>query len=169
MARIPAGVGPKAPQVVVLFGATGDLSKRKLLPGLFHLVTGGFIPECRIVGTSLDAMDADGFRAIAKEAIQSSRHGAGKWESHWAEFSDALDYVPQPAGAGALREAVDKAVKSFDREARRVHYISVPPNAALKGVRMLGEADLIEGSRIIMEKPFGADLETRGVAQRATA
>ena len=160
MARIPAGVGPKAPQVVVLFGATGDLSKRKLLPGLFHLVTGGFIPECRIVGTSLDAMDADGFRAIAKEAVQSSRHGGSRWESRWADFAETLDYVAQPEGAGALREAVERAVKLFDREARLVHYMSVPPNAALKGVRMLGEADLAKDSRIIMEKPFGTDLES---------
>ena len=58
-------VGPGYPQVVVLVGATGDLSRRKLLPGLFHLVNAGFIPGCRIVGVSLDEMDADGFRAIA--------------------------------------------------------------------------------------------------------
>ncbi len=54
MARNTAGVGPKHPQVVVLFGATGDLARRKLLPGLFHLVSGGFIPGCSIIGVSLD-------------------------------------------------------------------------------------------------------------------
>ncbi len=159
MARIPAGVGPKAPQVIVLFGATGDLSRRKLLPGLFHLVTGGFIPECRIVGVSLDDIDAEGFRAVAREAVHASRH-ADRWEERWADFAEMLDYVPQPAGAAALREAVDRAVQSFDREVRLMHYLSVPPNAALKAVRMLGEADLSKGSRIIMEKPFGTDLET---------
>ena len=159
MARIPAGVGPKAPQVIVLFGATGDLSRRKLLPGLFHLVTGGFIPECRIVGVSLDDIDADGFRAVAREAVHTSRH-TDRWEERWADFAEMLDYVPQPAGAAALREAVDRAVHSFDREVRLMHYLSVPPNAALKAVRMLGEADLSKGSRIIMEKPFGTDLET---------
>ena len=57
--RIPAGVGPKFPQVVVLFGATGDLARRKLLPGLYHLATSGFMPGCRIIGVSLDAIDAD--------------------------------------------------------------------------------------------------------------
>ena len=50
-------------------GATGDLSQRKLLPGLFHLSTAGFIPGCRIIGVSLDDLDADGFRAIAREAL----------------------------------------------------------------------------------------------------
>ena len=67
MAKIPPGVGPRFPQVVVLFGATGDLARRKLLPGLFHLATAGFIPGCRIIGVSLDDIDADAFRAIAAE------------------------------------------------------------------------------------------------------
>ena len=59
MAKIPVGVGPKLPQIVVLFGATGDLAHKKLLPGLFHLVSAGFISKCRIIGVSLDAIDAE--------------------------------------------------------------------------------------------------------------
>ncbi|WP_200946867.1 MULTISPECIES: hypothetical protein [unclassified Roseateles] len=47
MAKIPPGVGPRLPQLVALFGATGDLAKRKLLPGLFHLCTAGFLPDYR--------------------------------------------------------------------------------------------------------------------------
>ena len=70
MAKIPAGVGPRFPQVVVLFGATGDLAKRKLLPGLFHLISAGFIPGCKIVGVSLDKLDADGFRALARTSLE---------------------------------------------------------------------------------------------------
>ena len=50
MSRIPPGVGPRNSQVLVLVGATGDLSQRKLLPGLFHLATAGFIPGFRIIG-----------------------------------------------------------------------------------------------------------------------
>ena len=71
-----------------------------------------------------------------------------------------LDYVPIAAGAGALKEAVDKAEKSFAEEAQRVHYLSVPPNAALSAIKMLSEAQLAGGSRVIMEKPFGTDLES---------
>ena len=79
-------VGPRYPQVVVLVGATGDLSRRKLLPGLFHLVSAGFIPGCRIIGVSLDDIDADGFRKIAREALDqfSSRKVS---EADWAAFS----------------------------------------------------------------------------------
>ena len=66
MAKIPPGVGPQFPQIVVLFGATGDLARRKLLPGLYHLCSSGFIPACRIIGVSLDDIDADAFRAVTR-------------------------------------------------------------------------------------------------------
>src|ERR1700730_16529761 len=67
LAKNSSRVGPRYPQVVVLVGATGDLSRRKLLPGLFHLVCSGFIPGCRIIGVSLEEFDALGLRKIARE------------------------------------------------------------------------------------------------------
>src|SRR5690348_15323468 len=59
---------PLNPHVVVLFGATGDLSRRKLLPGMLHLFQAGLLPECRIIGTSLDDLDDDSFRTLARKA-----------------------------------------------------------------------------------------------------
>ena len=73
-------------------------------------------------------------------------------------FAECLDYVPMNAGAQALREAVEKAEASLGEETRRLHYLSVPPKAALSVVQMLGEANLVDRARIIMEKPFGTDL-----------
>ncbi len=158
MKKVPVGVGPKYPQVVVLVGATGDLSRRKLLPGLFHLVQAGFIPGCRIVGLSLDDIDVDGFRANARDALnQFSTRPVS--EPEWAAFAEMLDYVPLSAGPDPLKAAVLKAEQSFDgADTRRIHYLSVPPSAALPAVRLLAEAGLVERSRIIMEKPFGVDL-----------
>jgi glucose-6-phosphate 1-dehydrogenase len=142
---------------VVLVGATGDLSRRKLLPGLFHLTSAGFIPACRIIGVSLDDLDVGSFRAIAREALcQFSSRKVN--DDDWATFSDILDYVPLAAGADVLKAAVERAEESLNAESRRLHYLSVPPNAALSAVRLLGEAGLVERSRIIMEKPFGTDL-----------
>jgi len=154
-----ARVGPQHPHVVVLVGATGDLARRKLLPGLFHLSSTSFIPGCRIVGVSLDDIDAEAFRKIARGALDefSSRKVA---DADWSSFCDCLDYVPLTAGAGALKAAVDRAERTFSGESRRLHYLSVPPNAALSAVRMLGEAGLVERSRVVMEKPFGTDLES---------
>jgi glucose-6-phosphate 1-dehydrogenase len=157
VAKVPPGVGPRYPQVVVLVGATGDLSRRKLLPGLFHLASAGFIPGCRIIGVSLDDISADEFREIARGAI--NEFSTRKFQNgDWDAFAKSLDYVPMAAGPEALKVAVEKAEKSFDGESRRLHYLSVPPSAALSAVRMLGEAQLVERSRIIMEKPFGVDL-----------
>ncbi|MEJ8849473.1 glucose-6-phosphate dehydrogenase [Variovorax rhizosphaerae] len=159
MAKIPPGVGPRFPQVVVLVGATGDLARRKLLPGLFHLCSTGFIPGCRIIGVSLDEMDVEGFRKSARSALDE--FGSRKvTPAAWDSFAATLDYVPLSAGASALREAVDRAEQSLGVECRRLHYLSVPPNAALTVVRMLGEAGLVERSRIVMEKPFGTDLKS---------
>ncbi|MGH6989851.1 MAG: glucose-6-phosphate dehydrogenase, partial [Stellaceae bacterium] len=159
MSKIPPGVGPHFPQVMVLVGATGDLSRRKLLPGLFHLCTTGFIPGCRIIGVSLDEIDVDGFRAVARGALSDFAMRPVD-EAKWAEFAKNLDYVPQTAGAGALKVAVAKAEEALGGESRRIHYLSVPPKAALSAVRLLKEADLVERSRIIMEKPFGTDLDS---------
>jgi len=107
-------VGPGYPQLVVLFGATGDLSRRKLLPGLFHLIKAGFIPGCRIVGVSLDEIDADGFRAIARESL--NQFLTRKFtEAEWEDFSASLDYVSLSAGAGVLKEAVKRAEEALGR------------------------------------------------------
>ena len=159
MRKIPPGVGPRYPQVVVLVGATGDLSRRKLLPGLYHLSSSGFIPGCRIIGVSLDDMSPEVFRRFAREALDqfSSRKLR---EPEWAAFAETLDYVPLSAGPELLKAAVERAETALGGESRRVHYLSVPPGAALSAVRLLGEADLIERSRVIMEKPFGTDLES---------
>ena len=156
-AKNHARVGPRYPHLVVLVGATGDLSRRKLLPGLFHLSSAGFIPGCRIIGVSLDEIDAEGFRQVARAALGD--YGTRKvTDADWTSFAESLDYVPLTAGVGALKAAAEKAEQTFVGESRRLHYLSVPPSAALSAVRTLGEAGLVERSRIVMEKPFGTDL-----------
>ncbi len=104
VAKVPAGVGPQQPQVVVLVGATGDLARRKLLPGLFHLVSSGFIPGCRIIGVSLEDLDSDGFRKLARDAL--TEFSARKvTQADWDAFAGSLHYVPLTAGAATLKAA----------------------------------------------------------------
>src|SRR3984893_5922697 len=159
VAKIPAGVGPQSHQGLVLVGATGDLARRKLLPGLFHLSSSGFIPGCRIIGVSLDEIDVGGFRKLARGGLDMFSSRTVK-EEDWTAFAASLDYVPLTAGVSALKTAAEKAAQTFAGESRRLHYLSVPPGAALSAVRTLGEANLVERSRIVMEKPFGTDLES---------
>jgi glucose-6-phosphate 1-dehydrogenase len=148
-----------AAHVVVLFGATGDLSRRKLLCGLGFLAVSKLTGGIRVVGTSLDDLTDDQFREFVRESIQQV--GARKLtDAQWAEFAPMLSYVPQTAGPAALAKKVAAAKKSLGGEARVLHYLSVPPRAASQVIETLKEAKLVQGSRVIMEKPFGEDLES---------
>lgn len=96
------------PYVVVLFGATGDLARRKLLPGLTHLSLSALTPDIQVVATSLEEMDTDQFRELARAAVTefSSRP---KDVQNWDTFAPRLRYVPQSAGPEALARAVAEA------------------------------------------------------------
>jgi glucose-6-phosphate 1-dehydrogenase len=148
-----------APHVVVLFGATGDLARRKLLPGLARLSESALAPALRIVGTSLDDLDDGAFRQLARGAIEE--FGGGKLADHQIElFTGKLQYVRQTDGAEALARTVIDAELELGADARRLHYLSVPPRAAIAVVEMLRSAGLVDRSRVIMEKPFGNDLDS---------
>jgi glucose-6-phosphate 1-dehydrogenase len=150
---------PLDPHVVVLFGAAGDLAKRKLLPGALHLSQAGLIPDCRIIGTSLEDLDDDAFKALAREACEEfgrKIHDSAALET----FIEKLSYVPQGDGPEALAAAVKHEESELPGTPRRLYHLSVPPNAATEVIRTLGEAGLAERARVIMEKPFGTDLES---------
>ena len=149
--------GALDPHVIVLFGATGDLAKRKLIPGLAYLDQSALAPDIRVIATSLEDFTDDEFRELAKTAIDS--FGTHKLTpDQWANFAKIISYVPQGAGPDALAAAVAEAEADLGPNARRLHYLSVPPKAARAVITMLREANLVERSRVVMEKPFGTDL-----------
>lgn len=147
------------PHVIVLFGATGDLAKRKLLPGLLRLFEAGLLVDAQIVGTSLEDLDHEEFATLAREACEEFGKGEVT-DERWAPYRAMLSYVPQSAGPEALAQEVKQAEERVAHagEVRFLHYLSVPPKAALDVVHQLRDAGLVERSRIIMEKPFGTDL-----------
>jgi len=147
-----------AEHVIVLFGATGDLAKRKLLPGMFHLAQVGLMPAgFRIVGTARHDIGADGFRDLAREAIEES--GRRPVEREAVErFVSRLRFAGVGDGLGPLVESVEAARGELGEDARLLHYLSLPPQAAAPTVRELGDAGLGDGARVITEKPFGVDL-----------
>ncbi|MBF4161175.1 glucose-6-phosphate dehydrogenase [Nocardioides acrostichi] len=149
------------PTVVVLFGATGDLAKRKLLPGLLHLHQAGLLQDSVIVGTSLEDLDSEGFVKLAHEACVE--FGDDYTDESWAAFEPMLSYVPTGKGPEALAQEVYRVETELPgdiHDKRRLHYLSVPPRAALAVLKELSDANLVERARIIMEKPFGTDLES---------
>src|SRR6185312_8925981 len=154
--RTLAGMTP-ADHIIVLFGATGDLARRKLLPGLFRLDQAGLMPErYRIVGTSRARLDRDGFRAFAREALEE--FGGVSPNGEWDAFARKLFYSDADEEAPALAATIDLAERELGGEPRRLHYLSVPPVAAPGIVETLHRTGLAERARMILEKPFGTDL-----------
>ncbi|CAA0126862.1 Glucose-6-phosphate 1-dehydrogenase 2 [Mycolicibacterium vanbaalenii] len=145
--------------VIVLFGATGDLARRKLLPGLAHLEQSDLTPDIRLIGTSLEEYTDEDFRELAREAIDSFGNHPFS-EEEWDQFAAKVSYIPQSAGPEALAAAVAGREAELGAGVQRLHYLSVPPKAAESVITMLKEADLVDRSRVVMEKPFGTDLES---------
>lgn len=146
----------------MLFGARGDLSKRKLLPGLYRLMLGGLLPDdFRIVGTGRHAPDGD-FVDEARAALEE--HAADDLEDDaWERFAKTLDFVTSDADdSEELVNAVGAARKDLGDESRTLLYLSVPPSATLGIVKMLADSGLSTDprARLVMEKPFGSDLES---------
>ena len=156
--EVAAGKRP-AEHVVVLFGASGDLAARKLLPGFFHLQQAGLMPDdYRIVGTAgTDYTDHDGYRDHVREALdQFCKHEVT--DEEFAAFADRITYVQVDSGPDALKERVEEARREIGGDARLLHYLAVPPNAFGSIVTMLGEIGLTgPEARVILEKPFGHD------------
>jgi glucose-6-phosphate 1-dehydrogenase len=147
----------------VLFGATGDLAKRKLLPGLYHLFVAGLLPEgLRIIGSSPPefAVSDEDFRAHAHDAV--TRFGNTKPTApEWDKFAAALSFgVASPEDASPLVAAVEAAEKAIGGHGvERLFHLAIPPVAFGSIVTMLGASGLAtDASRIIIEKPFGVDL-----------
>jgi glucose-6-phosphate 1-dehydrogenase len=154
------------PHVIVLVGATGDLARRKLLPGLLRLSHAGLLPECAIVGTSLEDLDDEAFCQFALDACrQFARHDVV--DAHWSTFRNRLHYASQAHGPDGLARVVGELEETLGGDCRRLHYLSIPPAAAGTVVRTLGEAKLVDRSRIIMEKPFGTDLRSAKLLNEA--
>jgi glucose-6-phosphate 1-dehydrogenase len=150
------GFATPTDRVLVLFGATGDLAARKLLPGLFHLYRVGLMPEqFRIIGSGRHA--PDDFVAHVEQALRT--HGRMELDGHWKEFSQRLSFVTSSAEDGReLATAVTAAEQEIDARGERLVYLSVPPNAMADMVKMLGKSGIADNCSLVVEKPFGHDL-----------
>jgi glucose-6-phosphate 1-dehydrogenase len=162
---VPSGRRPDE-HVIVLFGATGDLAKRKLLPGLFHLAAANLLPrKYRIIGTSPTsfAISTDEFRQHARQACQDfCITKPDKEAAQWADFAPHLSFATSdPGDYGPLVAEVGKAEKEIGGAVRRLFHLAIPPSAFTSVVEDLGKSGLAtDVSRVIIEKPFGTDLKS---------
>ena len=145
-------------RVLVLFGATGDLARRKLFPGFFHLYREGLMPEdFRIIGSGRHSPGSDDdFRERINDALQ--HYGRVELDEHWDEFASRLSFVPSSAEDGTeLARAIGAAEAEIGAEGERLVYLSVPPGAMRDMVTMLGKSGIAENCALVVEKPFGHD------------
>jgi glucose-6-phosphate 1-dehydrogenase len=145
-------------QVIVLFGATGDLAKRKLLPGMFHLAQGGLMPErFRIIGAARKGIGDEEFQRLAREAIDDADRDPAEGEA-LDEFAGSLRFAAVGEGFELLAAAIEGAQQELGGKAELLFYLSLPPQAAEGTVGEIGKLGFGEGARVITEKPFGTDL-----------
>ncbi len=150
--------------IYVLFGATGDLAKRKLLPGMYHLSVAGLLPdEYRIIGSApqQNALSDSDFVAHAKAAVEEFGN-AKPSGSAWDEFASRLSFgAATPEDPSPLVAAVQAAEKAIGGRVVRLFHLAIPPSAFESIIGMLGSSGLATpDSKVIIEKPFGEDLES---------
>ena len=160
--------------VVVIFGASGDLTKRKLIPALYNLALEKRLPErFAVVGYARSEMTHDDFREKMREAVKEFSRTGLKDKAVWDQFANSLYYVrgsydENDAGFRNLKEFID----GFDRGSRvlpvRIFYLAIPPDLYGTAVERIAAAGLAtkestDGeprTRVVIEKPFGTDLQT---------
>ena len=160
------------PVSIVIFGASGDLSRRKLIPALYHLQTSGYLPDRYVVvGFSRTRMADDAYRDSMRTALgEALGNGASVPADH--PLVRALHYQPgnndDPDSLRALRERLEALEQTHGLPGNRLYYFAVAPELFPPLIRNLTGAGLIYGrgpdeqrwSRVIIEKPFGRDLES---------
>jgi glucose-6-phosphate 1-dehydrogenase len=158
---------PVPPTTLVIFGATGDLAKRKLLPALYNLAHEGALPErFHLVGVSRKEKENEDYRAECEQAIRSYSRRTPD-EAVLKGLLEHVQYVPgtfdEEAVYSQLREVLDGFEKADGEPLNRAFYLSTAPNFFPVIVDKLGESKLAthEGDevRLIIEKPFGTSLE----------
>jgi glucose-6-phosphate 1-dehydrogenase len=157
---------PVHPTTLVIFGATGDLAHRKLLPALYNLAHEGSLPErFNLIGTSRSEKTHEDFRAEMKDSIQKYSRTPPKPEVLDA-LLDRAKYIPGVFDDPSVYETLGKTLAEFDEEAEivfnRVFYLSTAPEFFPVIVKALGEHNLDHTpdteTRVVIEKPFGYDL-----------
>ncbi|MET1037460.1 MAG: glucose-6-phosphate dehydrogenase, partial [Aeromicrobium sp.] len=150
-----------SPHVFVLFGATGDLARRKLFPGIYRLAAACRLPDdYAIIGSGRHSPGSDDeFRQTIRDALTKSVDDLD--DEVLEDVLGRLTFQTSDADDGAdLAAAVEAALDELGDDAEKLIYLSVPPAAMEPMIGMLGREGLADGARLVIEKPFGTDLAT---------
>ncbi len=156
------------PTIIIILGATGDLAWRKLIPGIYNLYLDKWLPEkFAVVGVSKSEMSNDAYLAHVKEGVDKfSRRGKSD-DATWNKFAEQITYTPggfdDDSTYTNLESKLEEIEGKWEVKANRVFYLAVPPSYFDDIVTKIGHCKLAQDkakSRIVIEKPFGRDLES---------
>ena len=151
--------------MLVIFGASGDLAHRKLMPALYSLMVRHLLPpRFAVVGVARTEGDDESFRNDMKETVR--KHARDEFRDDiWEGLAENMHYVAtdfaDPGGEDRLETLIGELDETRDLGGNRVYYLAVPPAAFVTIVEALGERRDAKGwTRLIVEKPFGHDLQS---------
>jgi glucose-6-phosphate 1-dehydrogenase len=161
----------KDPFTLVIFGASGDLARRKLIPALFHLQASGYLPESfAVIGFSRTPMTDEAYRDTMRKALAEALKDGGEEVSPDNPLIDKLYYhagsADKPEDYQSLKATLERIERERNLPGNRMFYLSVAPEFFTVIVENLASAGLVHDksqkawSRVIIEKPFGHDLES---------
>ena len=158
------------PCAMVIFGASGDLTERKLIPALYYLFRNGMLPDgFSVVGCARSSFSNEEFRGKLRDAVKKYLHISTEDEPYLDKFQQGLSYISGNFGEAPAYGELAKALDALDEErgtgGNRLFYMSTPPSFFPPIVRNLGESGLAKPkfpgkswTRVVIEKPFGHDL-----------
>ena len=161
------------PQILVIFGASGDLTQRKLVPAIYQMKRDRRLPpETTVVGVARRPWSHDYFREQMREGIEEFGGGIGN-EEFWQEFAKGLYYCPGDIDNPESYQKLKGFLAELDEERRtrgnHIFYLSVSPNFFPEAIRQLGAAQMLADplkNRLVIEKPFGRDLSSAKALNR---
>ncbi|MCW3073398.1 MAG: glucose-6-phosphate dehydrogenase [Flaviaesturariibacter sp.] len=156
------------PTIIYIFGGSGDLTQRKLIPALFNLYIDSYLPKhCKIIGIARNEFATTAYKSHLKKGVQKFSRRKEAVKESWARFSKQLDYAQLDLTADKSYKAIAAQIaairKEWEEEPTVIFYLSVAPQLAPIIAKKLSAAKLCEDpqrSRIVFEKPFGHDLES---------
>ncbi|RKS71425.1 glucose-6-phosphate 1-dehydrogenase [Motilibacter peucedani] len=153
---------PSEPTVFVLYGATGDLAARLVLPAFFRLAQEDLLPEQWVlVGNGRGDVSHLDFAEHVGEVLEE--FGPKPGEGPWEEFRTRLRFAGGGFSSddpGSLLDVLEEAERELGGSPQRIHYLAVPPSAFEGLTEALGKHGLAEGARVVYEKPYGTSMES---------
>ena len=153
-----------APTVICIFGASGDLAQRKIVPALYDLFMNDLLPDlfC-IIGLARTSLGDDGFRQQLRTGVDKFSRSGNSQDDKWEKFSDALRYIEVDYQDAKVYEALLREMQQgWQQSANIIFYLATPPVLFAPIIRQLGQGRTVCGQgkyRIVIEKPFGRDLQ----------